>query len=174
MRFAPHPTCVPNLCLLVPQLHLSFHSTFSRAAGCRPALLYQVYSIAIEAGATTLNVPDTVGYTTPKEFLGLMHHLRRTVRCGMMAWVRVQRTSFRRLGPGPHTDASRAVLDWSDLEFSAAHRAVTRAFFSQFLLDGCLEKAFCGTDMVEAATLDVSSTPQRARIIAAHATTIPP
>lgn len=44
-----------------------------------------MYSIAIEAGATTLNVPDTVGYTTPKEFMGLMHHLRRTVRCGFTA-----------------------------------------------------------------------------------------
>lgn len=44
----------------------------------------KVYSIAIEAGATTINVPDTVGYTTPKEFLGLMHHLRRTVRCGWL------------------------------------------------------------------------------------------
>ncbi|CAM9946609.1 unnamed protein product [Ascophyllum nodosum] len=42
--------------------------------------LSEVYSIAIEAGATTINVPDTVGYTTPKEFIGLMHHLRGTVR----------------------------------------------------------------------------------------------
>lgn len=43
--------------------------------------LVKVYSVAIECGATTINVPDTVGYTTPKEFMGLMHHLRRTVRC---------------------------------------------------------------------------------------------
>eukprot|EP00904_Undaria_pinnatifida_P005742 jgi/Undpi1/2298/HiC_scaffold_13.g05682.m1 len=42
--------------------------------------LSEVYSVAIAAGATTINVPDTVGYTTPKEFMGLMHHLRRTVR----------------------------------------------------------------------------------------------
>ncbi|CAB1111424.1 unnamed protein product [Ectocarpus sp. CCAP 1310/34] len=42
--------------------------------------LSEVYSVAIEAGATTINVPDTVGYTTPKEFMGLMHHLRGTVR----------------------------------------------------------------------------------------------
>ena len=38
--------------------------------------------MAIAAGASTINVPDTVGYTTPKELMGLMHHLRRTVRCG--------------------------------------------------------------------------------------------
>ncbi|CAM9101613.1 unnamed protein product [Choristocarpus tenellus] len=42
--------------------------------------LSEVYSVAIEAGANTINVPDTVGYTTPAEFMSLMHHLRRTVR----------------------------------------------------------------------------------------------
>lgn len=42
--------------------------------------LSEVYSVAIAAGATTINVPDTVGYTTPKEFMGLMHHLRKTVK----------------------------------------------------------------------------------------------
>lgn len=33
-----------------------------------PEFLYQVLSIAIQAGATTLNIPDTVGYATPDEF----------------------------------------------------------------------------------------------------------
>lgn len=47
---------------------------------CFVCFLLKVYSVAIEAGATTINVPDTVGYTTPKEFMGLMHHLRGTVR----------------------------------------------------------------------------------------------
>ncbi|MCZ2415915.1 MAG: 2-isopropylmalate synthase [Burkholderiales bacterium] len=37
-----------------------------------PAFLYQVLRVAIEAGATTLNIPDTVGYTTPEEFGGLI------------------------------------------------------------------------------------------------------
>mmetsp|Transcript_22879 Transcript_22879/g.51598 ORF Transcript_22879/g.51598 Transcript_22879/m.51598 type:complete len:610 (+) Transcript_22879:85-1914(+) len=41
--------------------------------------LYQVYSVAIEAGATTLNVPDTVGYTTPAEFMELIEGMRRNV-----------------------------------------------------------------------------------------------
>ncbi|HID85988.1 MAG TPA: 2-isopropylmalate synthase, partial [Anaerolineae bacterium] len=30
-----------------------------------PQFLYDVLAVAIEAGATTLNIPDTVGYTTP-------------------------------------------------------------------------------------------------------------
>jgi 2-isopropylmalate synthase len=32
----------------------------------------QVFSVALECGATTLNVPDTVGYTTPSEYAALM------------------------------------------------------------------------------------------------------
>jgi 2-isopropylmalate synthase len=37
-----------------------------------PAFLYEVLADAIEAGATTLNIPDTVGYTTPEEFGALI------------------------------------------------------------------------------------------------------
>jgi len=33
-----------------------------------PQFLYQILAIAIQAGATTLNIPDTVGYTMPEEF----------------------------------------------------------------------------------------------------------
>jgi len=37
-----------------------------------PEFLYLVLEEAIKAGATTLNIPDTVGYTTPEEFGGLI------------------------------------------------------------------------------------------------------
>ncbi|MDR3575420.1 MAG: 2-isopropylmalate synthase [Anaerolineaceae bacterium] len=37
-----------------------------------PEFLYQVLDAAIQAGATTLNIPDTVGYLTPDEFGGLI------------------------------------------------------------------------------------------------------
>src|SRR5512147_50484 len=37
-----------------------------------PEFLYIVLGEAIKAGATTLNIPDTVGYTTPDEFGGLI------------------------------------------------------------------------------------------------------
>jgi 2-isopropylmalate synthase len=37
-----------------------------------PDFLYQVLEEAIRAGATTINIPDTVGYTTPDEFGGLI------------------------------------------------------------------------------------------------------
>ncbi|HEY2979761.1 MAG TPA: 2-isopropylmalate synthase [Anaerolineales bacterium] len=37
-----------------------------------PEFLYVVLAEAIKAGATTLNIPDTVGYTTPDEFFNLI------------------------------------------------------------------------------------------------------
>jgi len=43
------------------------------------AFLTAVFSEAVEAGATTLNVPDTVGYTTPPEMQALMRHLTQHV-----------------------------------------------------------------------------------------------
>ena len=42
--------------------------------------LADVYTVAIEAGAKTINVPDTVGYTNPQEFYNLITHLRNKVR----------------------------------------------------------------------------------------------
>ena len=40
-----------------------------------PDFLVQVLEQAVKAGATTLNIPDTVGYTTPEEFGWLMKYL---------------------------------------------------------------------------------------------------
>lgn len=40
-----------------------------------PEFLKVVLKVAIEAGATTLNIPDTVGYTMPEEYYALMHKL---------------------------------------------------------------------------------------------------
>jgi len=40
-----------------------------------PEYLLEVLEVAIQAGATTLNIPDTVGYTTPQEFGALIKGL---------------------------------------------------------------------------------------------------
>ncbi|WP_222565604.1 2-isopropylmalate synthase [Lysobacter sp. GW1-59] len=45
-----------------------------------PEFLVEVCSAAIAAGATTLNIPDTVGYTTPAEIRALFEYLRANVR----------------------------------------------------------------------------------------------
>jgi 2-isopropylmalate synthase len=42
------------------------------AGRSEPEFLYVVLGEAIQAGATTLNIPDTVGYTTPDEFYALI------------------------------------------------------------------------------------------------------
>ncbi|MBI4297896.1 MAG: 2-isopropylmalate synthase [Chloroflexi bacterium] len=38
------------------------------ASRSEPAYVYQLIKACIEAGATTVNIPDTVGYSTPEEF----------------------------------------------------------------------------------------------------------
>ena len=47
-----------------------------------PEFLVRVLEVAIQAGATTLNIPDTVGYTTPEEFGNLIAYLRENVPGG--------------------------------------------------------------------------------------------
>jgi 2-isopropylmalate synthase len=42
--------------------------------------LCAVLEAVLEAGATTLNIPDTVGYTTPGEYSNLIQTIRRRVR----------------------------------------------------------------------------------------------
>ena len=41
--------------------------------------LCRMVEAAIDAGATTINIPDTVGYTLPDEFGGIIRHLKNTV-----------------------------------------------------------------------------------------------
>jgi 2-isopropylmalate synthase len=42
--------------------------------------LAEVVEAVIDAGATTVNIPDTVGYTVPDEFSELFRYLKRSVR----------------------------------------------------------------------------------------------
>ncbi len=42
--------------------------------------LYQVLSVAVQAGATTLNIPDTVGYCTPQEYGKLIEDIVNNVK----------------------------------------------------------------------------------------------
>jgi len=44
-----------------------------------PAFLYQIIEATIAAGATTVNIPDTVGYTIPKEFCALIEGIFQNV-----------------------------------------------------------------------------------------------
>ncbi len=57
---------------------------FSPEDACRsdPDFLVEVLSVAVEAGATTLNIPDTVGYIMPGEYFELMQKLIRETAGG--------------------------------------------------------------------------------------------
>ncbi|HEX8282806.1 MAG TPA: 2-isopropylmalate synthase [Pyrinomonadaceae bacterium] len=54
---------------------------FSAEDATRSELSYlcEVFAAAVEEGATTLNVPDTVGYTTPTEFREIVSAVRESV-----------------------------------------------------------------------------------------------
>ena len=49
------------------------------ATRTNPEYLYQVLEAVIDAGATTVNIPDTVGYTIPQEFCSLIDGIFRNV-----------------------------------------------------------------------------------------------
>ena len=54
---------------------------FSTEDGTRSDVdfLIQMVNVAIQAGATTINIPDTVGYTTPAEYRALFEKVRANV-----------------------------------------------------------------------------------------------
>ena len=50
------------------------------ATRTRPEFLYKVLEVAIEAGAKIINIPDTVGYSTVREFGQLIMDIRNNVK----------------------------------------------------------------------------------------------
>ena len=50
------------------------------ASRTEPAYLADVVAAVIEAGASTINVPDTLGYTVPDEYFSLFRYLKDHVR----------------------------------------------------------------------------------------------
>ncbi|WP_125588052.1 2-isopropylmalate synthase [Companilactobacillus jidongensis] len=51
------------------------------ATRTEPDFLVQAIQTAIDAGATVINIPDTVGYTNPVEFATLFKNLRTNISC---------------------------------------------------------------------------------------------
>src|SRR5436190_4029169 len=49
------------------------------ASRTEPEFLIQVCKAVVEAGATTVNIPDTVGWAIPEQFGALIQHLREEV-----------------------------------------------------------------------------------------------
>ncbi|HMH12026.1 MAG TPA: hypothetical protein VK578_02850 [Edaphobacter sp.] len=55
---------------------------FSTEDGTRtdPEFLLKMISVAVQAGATTINIPDTVGFTTPEEYAAIFRLVKARVR----------------------------------------------------------------------------------------------
>jgi 2-isopropylmalate synthase len=54
---------------------------FSTEDGTRtdPDFLVKMITVAVQAGATTINIPDTVGYTTPEEYSAIFRMVRERI-----------------------------------------------------------------------------------------------
>ena len=59
--------------------------------------LSEVVERAVEAGATTLNIPDTVGYAVPSHYASIIRHLKKT---------RARNRELRAVGPLPRRPRS--------------------------------------------------------------------
>ncbi len=66
---------VSHAASLVPDVEFSPED----AGRSDPDFLYQVLELAIRCGAKTVNIPDTVGYTMPEEFGGIIRGIRENV-----------------------------------------------------------------------------------------------
>src|ERR1700722_1733468 len=54
---------------------------FSTEDGTRsdPEFLLKIITVAVQAGATTINIPDTVGFTTPEEYAAIFRLIKASV-----------------------------------------------------------------------------------------------
>jgi 2-isopropylmalate synthase len=68
-------TTVSYACSLGAQVEFSAED----ASRSEPAFLYEVLTATLQSGAMTLNVPDTVGYSTPDEYGALVAGVRANV-----------------------------------------------------------------------------------------------
>ena len=60
-------------------LHVDVEFSCEDATRTDPDFMAQVVRAAIAAGATTINIPDTVGYTVPEEYAEILHGLYERV-----------------------------------------------------------------------------------------------
>ncbi len=78
------PEEVKNLAVEAVSLAAKFvddvEFSFEDATRSNRDFIVELAEEVIDAGATVLNIPDTVGYATPEEFAGLIEYLKKNVR----------------------------------------------------------------------------------------------
>jgi 2-isopropylmalate synthase len=67
-------SAVARACASVDEVEFSCED----ATRSDPEFVATVCRAAVEAGATTINLPDTVGYMLPNEYTSFIHHVRRS------------------------------------------------------------------------------------------------
>jgi len=85
---------------------------FSPEDGSRtePEFLIEVCKATIEAGATTINIPDTVGWAVPDQFADLIRELYEAVpdfQTAIMIWDSLWRIHLRPFRPGRVRSSAR-------------------------------------------------------------------
>jgi len=108
-----------------------------------------VFDTAIAAGASTINIPDTVGYTMPEEYTQLMHYLRE----------HVPGSSKVRMSAHCHNDLGLAVANSLAAVFAGARQI-------ECTLNGIGERA--GNTAMEEVVMALKTRPDVARGIDTH------
>jgi 2-isopropylmalate synthase len=120
------------------------------ASRSEPTFLFEAFETAVAAGASVLNVPDTVGYAEPAEFAGLV---REVVRCfGRRAVVSVH----------CHNDLGLAT---------ANTLAAVRAGARQVEVTGNGHRERAGNASLEEVVMAVRTRPTRFRSLATNVAT---
>ncbi len=70
---------VPEMVSYAKSLVEDIEFSCEDASRSDPEFLYEVIQLAIKSGATTINIPDTVGFTTPSEFGSLIFDINKNV-----------------------------------------------------------------------------------------------
>src|SRR5260221_7819482 len=62
-----------------PLLHRRLEFSTEDGTCSDPEFLLKMITVAVQAGATTINIPDTVGYTTPEEYAAIFRLVKARV-----------------------------------------------------------------------------------------------
>ncbi len=104
-----------------------------------PEFLAKVVETAIAAGATTVNIPDTVGYSTPQEIGEIFAEVAR----------RVERFPDAVISAHCHNDLGMAVANTLSAVATLAFDCRRSAFFT--------DQFYAALELVQAGNLDVNA-----------------
>lgn len=102
--------------------------------------LKEIYTAVIEAGATTINVPDTVGYTTPGEFRELICFLKENVKNIDDAIISVHCHNDLGLATANTLEAFRAGARQAEVAINGLGERAGNASYEEVVMSLCTRK----------------------------------